>query len=94
MATLAAVQLYQDAPTIALVDEPQEVERLHQPPEFLERASLAEASNMRMKATRVAARRSSGSLTTACALATDANRASDAALPGGAGSAARRRAPG
>lgn len=39
VATFAAVELEQDAPAIALVvDEPEEVERLHQPPDLLERA--------------------------------------------------------
>jgi len=39
VAAFAAVELDQDAPTVALVvDEPQEVERLHQSAELLERA--------------------------------------------------------
>ena len=38
VAAFAAIELDQNAPAIALVvDEPQEVERLHQPPELLER---------------------------------------------------------
>lgn len=46
-------------------------------------SSLADASSVRMKATRVAARRSSGNRATACAFAAPANRANAAALPGG-----------
>ena len=56
-------------------------------------SSVADASSVRTKASKVAARRSSGSRATACALAVDAKRASAVTLPGGSRSASGSPAP-